>query len=82
MLKSLFLLSQKELFAEVLVDPENNFVIFLEKLALRNQSIMKYSNISNVLFRWKWIMKFSNRIMLTNQNAMLQNTQYTTTAKI
>ena len=54
-----------QLFVDVLADPESNFAISLKILALKSQPTMKYSSISKILLRWKWITEFSNRIMLT-----------------
>ena len=57
--------NELELFAEVLADPKNNFAISLEKLAIKTSaSNEEFEHIQNIL-RWKWITKFSNRIMLT-----------------
>ena len=45
--------NELELFAEVLPDPENNFAISLEKLALKklaNNAVFKHIKIP---FRWK-----------------------------
>ena len=57
--------NELELFAEVLADPKNNFAISLEKLAIKKSASNEVSeHIQNIL-RWKWITKFSNRIMLT-----------------
>ena len=62
-----------ELFAKVLADLEKTFAISLEKLALKKSAKMKYSSISKILLRWKWITKLSSRIILTTLKAMLQN---------
>ena len=43
---------------------------------------MKYSCISKIVLRWKWIRKVSNRIMLTKQKAILNTTlEYTNYGK-
>ena len=45
--------NERELFAEVLADPGNNFAVSLEKLALKKSTNNELFSISKILLRWK-----------------------------
>ena len=74
--------NELELFVKTLPDPENNFAIPVEKLALKKSAKLKYSSISKIILRWKWIKKIfkQNNVDQVKDNATKLESQ--NTAKI